>query len=115
MSKEENKNDKIEVEGKFYRLTAHAKHRARNRKITLEDLKEAISNPRTIRRNHKKGCEDSYRFTGRNDVIIVMNDKKNTIITVHKRNKNYANSKTKQNRNKKRLEFKRLYGNRAKK
>lgn len=105
---------KIEVDGKIYILTNHAQHRANNRGISLEEIKEALANPKNCRRLYSE-MGDSYGVTGRNYVRIILNLEKNVIITVLRINKEYAKSRHKQFRNKRQLINRKKYGNRAKK
>lgn len=107
--------DSIKIGDKEILLSKHASHRATKRKITLDEIKEAILNARRKIKTSKDNEPDSISFYGRNEVVVVTNLMVTRIITVIKRNKKYSLSKIKERRNKKRLIAKRRYGNRAKK
>lgn len=107
--------DVIEVNGIRYRLSKHAVHRANKRNITIEEIYDALYNPKNIRRTQVKGKEDSYTFYGRNGINVITNLDKTLIITVLRRSISYARSRAKQTKNKRQVKNKKLYGNRAKK
>lgn len=106
---------KIEVNNNFYHLTKHALHRANKRKITLEEIIEVLNAPKSIRRSRRNGKDDIYTWLGRNEVVLITNVDKSVVISVFKRNKHYAKARAKSKKNKRQLENKRLYGNRARK
>ena len=107
--------DGIEINGKIIRLTKHASHRAAKRKITFDEIKEVLVNPKGIRKNnHLDPKEVSYSYLGRTDIVLILNYKKSLIITMLRRSKAYSRSKAKQAKNKRQLAKKRIYGNRIK-
>ena len=107
--------DGIKVNGNFYALSRHALSRANKRKITLEEIEEALTAPKKILRLAKKGKDDSLTFIGRNSVSVVVSLDHTTIITVLRRSKQYSQGRHKNRRNARQVKNKRLYGNRAKK
>jgi len=104
----------LEINGTDYRITKHALKRMNTRKITIEDLIEAISAPKSIRRQSKAGFEDSFLIIGRNKVNVILNLHKNVVITVHKLNHHYGKVKNKKKKNTKRRDLIKVFGNRVK-
>jgi len=107
--------DVIEVNGSKFNLTKHAIHRANKRSITLEEIGEALYNPKNIRRTSAPEKPDSYTYFGRNGVAVVVNLEMTVIITVLRRSSAYCKAKSKEAKNKRQVKNKKLYGNRAKK
>jgi len=107
--------ESINVDNKIIRITKHALHRANKREITIDDIKDALTNYKSFRRCKLKGKEDSFRLLGRNGIILIINLERDVIITLMRDNKQYARSNYKKIKNKRQLENKKLYGNRAKK
>ena len=108
----------VEVNGKVYVLSNHAKHRAEKREISLDEIKEALSNPKNCRRVRDTAKEEGaevYGITGRNYIRVIVNLEHTVIITVLRVNKQYSKNKHKQRKNKRQLNNRKLYGNRAKK
>lgn len=105
----------IELNGKICRITKHAAHRAEKRKIKFDDIKEALLNPKNIRKTKRDDPKEStFSYLGNNNIILILNYDKTTIITLMRRNAQYAKSRAKQFKNKRQLELKRQYGNRYK-
>lgn len=107
--------DGITINEKIIKITKHALHRANKRKINLEDIKDAYTNYKSFRRCKRVGKEDSFRLLGRNGIILILNLERDVIITLMRDSKQYSRSRYKKEKNKRQLENKRLYGNRAKK
>jgi hypothetical protein len=106
---------KLKVNGIEYILTKHARDRAKKRKITEDDIREAIADTKILRPSRAFDTDCStYVLVGRNKVLLVLDNTKRIIITVHHANKSYHNAKTKCKRNKRQVKNKKLYGNRAK-
>lgn len=105
---------KIKIGLEEFTLTFHAMQRLGKRKITLQDVEEAIKNPKIEFRR----LLDSQGFytLGKNKVKIIFDPTKKIIITVINITKAYhsAKSKSKRNDKKRRLRIKKKYGNRAK-
>lgn len=106
---------KIIVNDKIYRITKHALHRMNKRSITIEDIMEALISIKSVRRIKGKKGDIVYRHKGKNKVIIILNEERDVIITVARSNKEYVVSRHKNKKNKRQVNHKRLYGNRAKK
>jgi len=107
--------DAIKINDKEVKLTKHAVHRIKRRNIPIEAIQEAYVNYRTLRRCKRLDRADSYRLLGRNGIVLILNLDKTVIITLMRDSKQYSRSKYKNSKNKRQLQNKRLYGNRAKK
>jgi len=107
--------DGIEVNNNFFRLSKHALLRANKRSITLEEIYEALYNPKSIRLNIKEGVSDAYAYIGRNGITVIVNREKSLIITLMRRSKGFSKARMRQKRNKRQVEIKRRYGNRGRK
>ena len=107
--------DAIKINNKEVKLTKHAIHRIKRRNIPIEAIQEAYTNYKNIRRCRRVNKADSLRLLGRNGIVLILNLEKDVIITIMRDSKQYSKSKYKHSKNKRQLENKRLYGNRAKK
>ena len=103
----------LKIGGIVYKLTNHAKMRMKRRKVSINDLIEALGNIKAKRKQIKENCEDRVLVTGRNDVSAVIT-KTNVIVTVYNYKKQYYDSRNKSHFNKKRRQLKKVYGNRLK-
>ena len=95
------------------RLTKHARHRAKNRKITLDEIKEAILNFKSKRRSQNDDGSFCYIYNGKNKVVVIANEELTLVITVMRLSKAFSKSKAKYIKNKNKVKNKRLFGNRA--
>jgi hypothetical protein len=105
---------KLLINDKEYILTKHALKRMNSRNVTIEDLIDALSSPKQIRRQVKEGYNDAYSVLGRNRVVVILNLEMNVIVTVHRINSKYAGAKGKHGKNKKRRDLIKIFGNRVK-
>ena len=104
---------KLKVNNIEYILSKHAKHRMDKRKVSMDDLVEALTNPKYKRIQEKKGCESRYILAGRNKVTVVIS-LKNIIVTIYNYKKEYYASNDKCKRNQKSVKLKKKYGSRYK-
>ena len=103
----------LKIDGTVYKLTSHARYRMNKRKVSINDLIEALENIKKVREHVKEGYETRKLITGRNNVSIVLT-LENVIVTVYPFTKQYCKSKRKNQFNKKRRQLKKIYGNRFK-
>lgn len=103
----------LKIDGKVYKLTAHAKKRMKTRGVSVNDLVEALQNIKNKRKQYKEGLETRHLIAGRNGTSAVVTET-NVIVTVYNYKKQYYDSKNKSQFNKKRRALKKEYGNRLK-
>ena len=103
------------VNGSEYVLTKHALHRANKRNITIEDIIDALLTPKSrYVQKQIKGRPTKIVIMGRNKVQLVLDSTERIIISMMRYNQKFHESKSKERKNKDRLDLKRKYGNRYK-
>jgi len=105
----------LEAGGERYVVTMHAQYRMKKRKITEEDLVEAIEKCRSKRKQYRKEgqTEDTYLVMGRNKVSFIVSEH-NVIITIYNHQKEVTIGRIKSDKNKNRRQLKKKYGSRVK-
>lgn len=95
-----------------YILTKHAMHRMKKRNVALEDLQEALKNPKRITSLLDSHEGKRTSILGNNKLFIIINPDSKVIITVFRYTHEYYAAKNKRRRNKNERVFKSIYGNR---
>jgi len=84
-----------------YNMPEHAARRMKNRKIAIEEVIEAIEDPKRAGRLHKRNKKDGKRLhiLGKNGLTVII-ALPNHVVTVYRYNRDYKTAKKKEKANK---------------
>ena len=99
--------------GKKVKILRHAKDRMASRKISIDDIKQALLNIKVTRKMKHETKPDSFLVRGKNNLEVILNNECTKIITLHWFNLQLLSSRKKEMKNKKRKQNIKKYGNRA--
>jgi uncharacterized DUF497 family protein len=94
----------LEINKDVYSFTKHAQKRVNSREVSLEEVKEALTNPKGVRvLSENKDGTPRYTVKGKNKIIVVVTKKRERlwlVITLYRLTKGYYDSKNKHRKNK---------------